>query len=587
VLFAAVAAAFPLAAASPDRGGPAQRLSENPRMEDVLLHLEDIGRPRGAFPELGRGQALRAILDDHAYPGTCATPLVLSLQRARSELSPGAADLLERLGPSEPVAMSAHKTSSLPGAFEILYTAGGGAAGAMSAEDSDLDGVPDEAFRLGTRLQEAREAVLTAFDASSMPQAWPASLEPVHRVIVTSLPGGPAGYVWPESGGAVLVLDRDAVAGAAGDIVLRHQIAHVFQLALTSDEEPWWYEAHAVWAADPGGLDAGRYRGAVASYLAGSSRGLGTTRLGDVEGTFLWPQYLAAAVGPATLGSAWEEMSVVPGDNTSSAFDSALTLSLGSSLASAVRAFRIWNVFLGEMDDGNHYRFAGDLNSAIDSYVGAYPAYWQGPGAVAPLGSATAQLSVNSLPGGWMLEFSGDIGSRWDVTLVTIPARLGERPGSATIAVDEGKGSAAVPWRGLGAVIVVVQNLGGERADPSRFSLSARHDPQIPFDLMSFAPEAVDGGVALRWYTEKETDLMGWRVYRSLDPLTGFAPIQSLLIPAAGGPDMMSYIFLDSTVKPGRKYYYFLEGVTTHGFTEPTHPVSVRVPEAPEPGTLQ
>jgi len=587
VLLAAVTGIVPVASEASGRDVAKLLLAENPPLDVVLRHLEAVGASPGAASARGRGEAFKAILDNRAYPGECATPFVLGLRQARGGLAPGALKLIENLGPGSLSAMRSYKTSGLPGAFEILYTTERGRPGAIDPEDSDLDGTPDEAFRLGTRLQEAREAVLEAFENSAMPQAWPASLEPTHRVILTGLPSGPAGYAWPEAGGALLVLDRDAVGGEAGDAVLRHQIAHAYQLALTTDEEPWWYEAHAIWTEDPAGEGAARRRNAVAAYLSRSSEGLGSDRLGDWEGTLLWPHYLAATAGAASLGTAWEEMTLLAGENTLPAFETPLFRSLGASLESAVRAFRIWNVFLGEMDDGSHYRFGGELDSAIDSYVGSYPAYWQGRGAISPLGATVAQLSVSALPGGWLLDFAGDAGARWDLTLVTVPARLGEMPGSAEIAIEDGKGAAGIPWREFAAMIVVVQNLGGERAEPSRFSLSARHDPLIPFDLMSFAPEAVDGGVALRWHTEKEVDLLGWRIYRSLDPLTGFTPIQTFLVPAAGGPEMMSYIFLDTTVKPGRKYYYFLEGVTWHGFTEPTHPASVRVPEEPELGSIQ
>jgi hypothetical protein len=40
----------------------------------------------------------------------------------------------------------------------------------------------------------------------------------------------------------------------------------------------------------------------------------------------------------------------------------------------------------------------------------------------------------------------------------------------------------------------------------------------------------------------------------------------------------MSYVFLDTDVAPGRKYYYFVEGITLEGFTEISHPAGIRLP---------
>jgi hypothetical protein len=176
------------------------------------------------------------------------------------------------------------------------------------------------------------------------------------------------------------------------------------------------------------------------------------------------------------------------------------------------------------------------------------------------------------------MRFEGDPRAQWDVNLLTIPAWLGARSSLAPIDVSGGAGAASVPWQDLAGVFVVIQNLGGEREEPADFHFHAAHDALVPFDLMTFSASDEGGGaVALRWQTEREMDLVGWRVYRSRDPYSGFEPIPALMVPAIGGPEPASYLFLDAPPGTARKYYYLLEGVTALGFREISYPVGVRL----------
>ena len=101
------------------------------------------------------------------------------------------------------------------------------------------------------------------------------------------------------------------------------------------------------------------------AFLTGRIREKLDDELPEVTGTFLnllWPHYLLwSGSSPGVLGAAWEEMAVIPGNNTLEAMREAVGRHRGTSLEDEVRAFRIWNVFLGEFDDGNHYPFASDL----------------------------------------------------------------------------------------------------------------------------------------------------------------------------------------------------------------------------------
>jgi hypothetical protein len=274
-------------------------------------------------------------------------------------------------------------------------------------------------------------------------------------------------------------------------------------------------------------------------------------------------------------------MAAVRGNNTLAAFESALARGKGSSLSEEVRAYRIWNLFTGDADDGNHYSFGASLPTVeIPSYREVRGGL-QPHGAIGILGSDAVRLVASPGPGGWKLAFDGAGGAGWDVTLLVVPAGLEEPIRLAEVRLEDGShGSSAIPWQDLAAVIVVVQNLGGERRDEGRYALTAVYDPVVPFDLMGFTAEPEGRDVAIRWNTESEMDLAGWQVYRSRSPLSGFAPVTSIPLPATGGLEPASYLFLDTDLRPGRKYYYLLEAVTRDGFTTRTHLAAVRVQAA-------
>jgi hypothetical protein len=541
--------------------------------------------PAAAAPEpppADRAGALEAILGGRSYPGPCAAPLLIALHQARGSLPAASRRLVDLLGP-DPVRYGrilAPGLDAFPGAFRLRYTTEADQPGALKADDGDLDGVPDEARRILAALQEARAAVLAIFEASGTPVARPEAVEPVHEAEIGDLPGPLATWIWPAPGGAVLLVDRERALSEEGPALLRHGVAHLLQAALTRDESPWWYEAHAAWAEDPSGVSAARRAGSVGAYLASAPRGMEPDDAAAWEGALLWPHFLLAAGGPPRLlGLAWEEMSAVPGNNTLQGFDRALARLAGTTLQAEVRVFRIWNLFLGDLDDGRHYPFGSEMPTPPLVAAHAFPATITPPAALPALAGEVVHLIAGAGRGGWRLGFEGEEGAWWDVALVTVPSRLDGSPALAEMDLDERTRSvAAVPWRDVAAVFAVVQNLGGGRKEPLRYALSARYDPLVPFDLMSFTAEEDAAGVAVRWSTDREMDLLGFRLFRSRDPLSGFVPVTPALIPPAGGDEPASYLFLDAEARPGRKYYYLLEGVTTLGFTETSHLAAVRLP---------
>jgi hypothetical protein len=546
---------------------------------ESLRHRED---PRITVGVSGPSEALARLLDGRAYPGACATSLILALRHSSAALPEGAQRLLMAMGPDDSLYERTSTPAGLsPGAFRIHYTLDPGRAGAIDAADEDFDGVPDEIRRLLGLLQEARGVVLEILEASGGVRGAEDGPEPIHDVQITDLPEGVDGWVFVDSKGATVLLDRQTSLETRASSVLRHQIAHLFQLEATADESPWWYEAHASWIADPAGETMALRAAGVTAYLAEARSGLEPDGFAAWDGAALWPHYLIQSGAPANvLGRAWEEMSRVPGNNTIGALDAAVRWARGTSLPEEVRAFRIWNVFLGELDDGSHYSFAAALPTTNLVSLSDEGRILAPPSGLATLGGEAAYLQARRTRGGWRVRFDGDDRTRWDVSLITIPSTPGTGPRLVSLVpAGSSRVEAGVPWHDLDGAVLVVQNLGSGGTDSS-FTLEQVYDPVVPVDLMSFTAESVDGAVALSWSTEQESDLAGWRVFRSRDPVGGFAEITTVLIPASEN-EPGAYMFLDTDVRPGRKYYYLIEAYTRQGFTETSHPAAVRVQPTP------
>src|SRR5262249_21982400 len=132
-----------------------------------------------------------------------------------------------------------------------------------------------------------------------------------------------------------------------------------------------------------------------------------------------------------------------------------------------------------------------------------------------------------------------------------------------------GRGFIPVPWRSLAAIDMLVQNLSSPPAQPADFYYAIDYDPTVPYDLLSFTAQDAPGGAALAWSTDSEERLAGWNIWRSETLLGPFSRINRYLVPGTGPTGQsMSYVYLDSTVEPGRKYYYYLEGMTLDGLSE-------------------
>ena len=73
--------------------------------------------------------------------------------------------------------------------------------------------------------------------------------------------------------------------------------------------------------------------------------------------------------------------------------------------------------------------------------------------------------------------------------------------------------------------------------------------------------------VQLIWKTILELNTLGFNIYRSTFPDKDFAQINMTLIPsqASGGMEEVEYAFSDTTIEPGKIYFYRIEEISLDG----------------------
>ena len=550
-----------------------------------------------------RGEAMAALAGTSIKGARCATPLLTALYQNSLRLNRPTRTLVARVG-SGPVSPTATWRLSPGGEFRVHYLADPISADRVDLRDGNLNGVPDGVERVASELTDtlANFTHVLSWPPAPAPQAG-RSPDGVVDVYLVSLDGGSSieGFVmprlasWqafgaleeadhPEASDAVIFLDsRLASHAGVSRAAVAHMVAHLIQFRESAREAPWWHEASATWLENRLEKNAGTVAATYASQASRRSRGLSNDLLGMGMEAFLWPHYLTqSSDSDATLlRRMWEEMAAVPGNNTFDAMDRVLRHALASSLAEEIKVFNVWNLFLGKADDGGHYPFGALLPTPqSDAAYEVFPAGGASlPGPLAPLSASRIQLLGDGSPGGIRFRFFGGIQAAWDVSLLVHSASVPGDVRHVPVEVDEvGRAHIAIPWRQLAAIDVVIQNLSTPGATAADYTFAVDYDPAVPYDLLSFVAAEAGAEATLTWTTESETRLAGWNILRGPAPLGPFSRINKYLLPGAGGAgNPVGYVFVDSSVESGRKYYYQLQGVTFEGFTEPSHPAGVRL----------
>lgn len=576
----------------------ARAAQDPPSLQELRKSWSQAAQQTGLSPSLRRSGVTRTDALDTLAGGLpegvrCASPLLVALHQDSADLSPASRALMDRATIIRSIVPGA-TTISPDGRFRVHYWSRP-SPDAVDAADLDIDGVPDGVERIASELTDVLADFVHLLE-------WPAAEAgdgDMVDVFLVNLSGSIAaldGFALPKG----VVLDPDARPEGVGSVIfldtgladrettsrpaITHQVAHMILNRESVLESPWWHESSAAWLEDrleaTGPEQAARFG---LDTFVDRPRGLSDDDLGYGLESFLWPHYLMDSTGSDVdlLRGIWQEMAAVPGNNTFEAIDRHLGRSLESSLAEEVRVFHIWNLFLGQADDGGHYRLGNALPTPQgDATFEAFPARGTSlSGPIFPLGSTMLRILGDGSRGGLRITVIGDDIADWDVSLVIYSA---ERPSDIRFLPlefdDSGQAYVSFPWKSMAAVDILVQNLSSPDRPAADYAFVVDHDPAVPFDLMNFTVSQTRQGAVLTWTTESEDRVAGWNIHRGPGPIGPFTRINTLLVPGAGIPGQeMQYVFIDETARPGHKYYYRIQGVTFEGFTETTHPAGVRL----------
>ncbi len=522
----------------------------------------------------GAGETLSVLAGADVLPAPCATPLVRALIRANT--LPASQGVLTAIT-QRPALQGERVTLTHDGGFAVHYAGAPRFSGLLSI-DRDRNGIPDLVDRVSEALATARSVLISRFGFPS-PHPDGGRLD----IYLADLGHGLEGYaVSPGSAAApFVILDAGLSAERVMPATL-HQMAHLSLLSLAARAPLWWDEASAAFLDVMASGDWRAHEPALRARLQSPGRGLATDGMTLMEGGLLWPLFLAESAGdPSVVRLAWEKLPSL-GNDPLVAIDEVLRR-YGRSLADAHREFAAWNLFTGERDDGQHYSIGRSLPAAALALAGPETPFRLEPaGPLEPLGAAAFRIPGDGRRGSMDLEIAAE-GGRPAADLLIF--YRGGPPQPLLLRVDfdaVGSGRISLPTGDIRETWIVLRNdaLPGLEGE-ARFELRGSADPYAPYDLAWFTASGSETSILLDWTTASERDLAAWNIYRSETPAGPFTRLNLVAVPAIGDSDSdTGYIFVDDHVRPGRRYYYLLEGLTRPGLPQRSQVVSARLAPA-------
>ncbi len=527
----------------------------------------------------GPGGVLAAVAGAESFPVGCATPLIAALERPESPLPPPLRQAYGALS-GRPVLDAERVSVTRDGQFAIHYSDSARAFGVRPA-DRDRNGLPDIVDHLSESLAASR-----SFLVSRLGYPPPTPESQALDVYLVDLGHGLEGFAVaagaPEGGtvsGAppFLVLDAnlpdDRLLAAA-----LHQVAHASLDALARSA-PWWSEASAAFLTLAATGDVRGFEPALRARLQSPGRGLGADDLAIMQGSLLWPLFLSERTGDAAIvRQIWGDIAARGADPLAAA-DRVLRGDAGVTLAQAFREYSAWNLFTGSRDDGRHYSMARSFPDAALTTIGpALPIDLDPVAPLEPMGSIAFRLPGNQGRGALDLDVRARGAAPAADLLVALRAET-RGPVLLTVPLDaSGAGRVSIPWPDVQEAWIILRN-GAPLPGAAAFEVHGVLDPVAPYDLASFVAEGMGASMVLEWSTASEKGLVGWNVYRSESPSGPFTRLNALAIPAFGdGAADTGYIFIDDTARPGRRYYYEVEGFTDLGLPDRSPIVSGKIP---------
>ena len=124
-----------------------------------------------------------------------------------------------------------------------------------------------------------------------------------------------------------------------------------------------------------------------------------------------------------------------------------------------------------------------------------------------------------------------------------------------------------------------------EKGESEDYCVHVVSDPPCPVTLTNFTAAVIQSElVELFWSCESESDMMGYRVYRSESGME-YSDFTSPIIQAENLSHSHDYTFEDHEIENEKTYNYWLEGVSLDGVTETWGPVTLTI-EQEEPDEL-
>lgn len=573
------AAALPVAAGAP-AGDQDLNLSDLFRENSAASPAAPERRPEG-IPG-----AVDTLLGGRALPIPCASSLLADARRHRAQLSDPGAEALRILS-QVPALDHDGARPTRDGRFTIHYTQDAGTADAVSAMDRDFNGVPDVVDQVELALERAQQVLV---DQMGWPAPSSGTRSDRYDIYLASLGGARQGITVPDreipstprddSGSHILLdphLEGDALSAAVA-----HQYAHASLLSLSGKAPAWWSEASAAWLETQVTGDPSRIGEPLAKRLEKMDTTLATDSLTLAMGNLLWTSFLADRNEDRgeEIRQIWLEMSLRGNEPALSLMDEVLRRMNRGTLQEAFRDYTRWALFTGPRDDGDHFRM-GALYPPLTPRTThrAVPADSAGLESVEPLGAAMIRFEGDGSRGGLRIRFDAEAPSPLQVDLVITQSGRSGRHLVEVELDDRGHGDVGIPWRNVREAVLIVRHPGAG-GSAARYRYTAQLDPAYPFDLASFSAIPSPAGITLQWETSREIDVLGWNVYRSANPSDSFQKINPVALPSgADSLEDTDYLYQDTSVQPGHRYYYLVEAITILGLPERSLVLSVRVPD--------
>jgi len=529
----------------------------------TLLQGADARPVAGAVID-GPGAVLAAAAGVDTFPIPCATPVLAVAEQA----APGSALRQALLLVSLPAGAADDRVvATRDGRFLVRIPA--------PAPGRVANPGPEYVARVTEALVASR-AYLTGTLGYPDPAPGPERI----AVFLAGLGHGLEGYIvagraGPRGGAPSIVLDTTLPADRVMPAVL-HQVAHL-ALPAAARTGIGWGESVAAFLTLTGTGDIEAQREALRAWLQEPARGFDDDALLRMQGGLLWPLFLTERTGdPDVVRQIAAE--IAAGDlDPAGATDLVLKRGFGLDRDSALREMAIWNLRTGARDDGRHYAGGPAIpEAALIALEPALPLALGPVEPVAPAGSVAFRLPSEGGRGSLAVAIDAE-GGRPGADLLVFYAG-DDRPALVTVDLSAGKGRAVLPWGEAREVWIVLRNDTESGGAAARFDLDLARDPLAPFDLASFTATPLLRSVTLEWVTASESGLVGWNILRAETPEGPFTRINGVAIPAwgDGGADT-GYVFVDDGARPGRRYYYLVEGLTAAGLVERSHVASARV----------